>query len=623
MDKSKKTKKELIHELKEMRHIISEMESNYSRADHLILQSVYSWEDTFDTITDMITIHDKDFNIVHANKAAEEILGLPFLETSKAKCYEHYHGESSPPSGCPSCKCLVSGKPVQFEKFEPHLNKFLEIRAMPQFDSDKQVIGVIHIVRDITERKQMEEELQKAHDELEMRVKERTAELVEANKEMFNEISERKKIENALRDSESKFKGLSQEFTVLLNAIPDNLILLSPDMKIKWANKATAASFGRDISELTGETYFSLYDSAHGSERDYPSAICFRTGKEENSRITGTDGRLWDVRAFPLRDESGNVKNVMVLARDITAKVRMQEESKQIQAKLIHANKMTSIGTLVSGVAHEINNPNTFIKSNAQLFAKIWKDVGPLINKFARENGDFLLGGLPASEVVKIAPEVIKGIDEGSIRIQHIVDNLRDFARPEKGGLNGRVDVNEVIVASQSILGNQIKKFTDKFQLICGKNIPSVKGSSQQIEQVIINLIMNSLQALKDNNSAVRVMTSYNRATRSVIIKVKDEGIGMDRDTLERITEPFFTTKLEAGGTGLGLSISYAIIKDHKGSLEFKSKSGHGTTAILTLPAMIKEKLKDNVKSPTESDHSLIQGSKDNLRAGAVKGTER
>jgi signal transduction histidine kinase len=95
---------------------------------------------------------------------------------------------------------------------------------------------------------------------------------------------------------------------------------------------------------------------------------------------------------------------------------------------------------------------------------------------------------------------------------------------------------------------------------------------------------MNSLQSLEDKKCAVRVSTTYNKFSKLAIIKVKDEGIGMTRDTLERITEPFFTTKLEKGGTGLGLSISYAIIKDHNGSLEFKSRPGKGTTATVKLP---------------------------------------
>jgi two-component system response regulator HydG len=159
MNDNEKSKEQLITELEEMRRLVSDMEKEYSRSDELIFQSVYSWEDTFNNITDMITLHDKDYNIIHANKAAEKILGLPFLRSKTAKCYQHYHGENSPPRGCPSCECLKTEKPVAFETYEPHLNKYLEIRAMPQFDAKNQLIGVIHIVRDITERKQMEDEI--------------------------------------------------------------------------------------------------------------------------------------------------------------------------------------------------------------------------------------------------------------------------------------------------------------------------------------------------------------------------------------------------------------------------------------------------------------------------------
>lgn len=159
MNDNEKSKEQLVTELELMRQLVADMESEHSHTDELVLQSVYNWEDTFNNITDMITVHDKNFNVIHANKAAEKILGLPFLKSETSKCYSLYHGESAPPKGCPSCECMKTEKPVAFERYEPHLNKFLEIRAMPQFDSKNQLIGVIHIVRDITERKQMEEEI--------------------------------------------------------------------------------------------------------------------------------------------------------------------------------------------------------------------------------------------------------------------------------------------------------------------------------------------------------------------------------------------------------------------------------------------------------------------------------
>jgi len=158
------------------------------------------------------------------------------------------------------------------------------------------------------------------------------------------------------------------------------------------------------------------------------------------------------------------------------------------------------------------------------------------------------------------------------------------LARPDRAGMNEEVDINNVIMASCTILGNQIKNSTDNFQVTCKKNNPPVRGNAQQIEQVMINLIMNSLQALPDRSCGVSVHTSFSKKLNCVVIKVSDQGVGMSEDLCERIREPFFTTKVDSGGTGLGLSISHIIIRDHAGTLEFESSPGEGTTAIVKLP---------------------------------------
>jgi PAS domain S-box-containing protein len=129
--------------------------------EQLILQSEQEWEDTFNTITDMITIHDNDYRIIRANKAAEKILKLPSLEVGDAKCYQYYHGKESPPQDCPSCECYKTQVPAAFERYEPHLDRYLETRAMPRFDGNQKLIGLIHVTRDITDRKQVEEALQR------------------------------------------------------------------------------------------------------------------------------------------------------------------------------------------------------------------------------------------------------------------------------------------------------------------------------------------------------------------------------------------------------------------------------------------------------------------------------
>ena len=182
----------------------------------------------------------------------------------------------------------------------------------------------------------------------------------------------------------------------------------------------------------------------------------------------------------------------------------------------------------------------------------------------------------------ELMPDLLNGVIEGSRRIKGIVQDLKDFSRVDRTGLDGSFEVNRAVLSSCSILRNQIDRYTEKFEVRCSDGLPQVKGSLQKIEQVIINLIMNALQALPDKSRGVVVETALKGD--GVLISVMDEGAGMGRDVMDRITEPFFTTKLGSGGTGLGLSISYNIIKEHGGTLEFSSEPGKGTMAIVKLP---------------------------------------
>ena len=141
-------------------------------------------------------------------------------------------------------------------------------------------------------------------------------------------------------------------------------------------------------------------------------------------------------------------------------------------------------------------------------------------------------------------------------------------------------------MTSRSILDNHIKDFTDSFSIDCCSDIPLIRGSVQKIEQVVINIIMNALQSLPDRKSNITISTSHNKRSNEVIIIIKDEGIGIPDSILQHITEPFFTTRFDSGGTGLGLSISYGIVKEHKGSMEFKSVTGSGTTVSTRFPAI-------------------------------------
>ncbi len=272
------------------------------------------------------------------------------------------------------------------------------------------------------------------------------------------------------------------------------------------------------------------------------------------------------------------------LINDITALKKAQAAEAIKNRQLIQADKMASLGILVSGIAHEINNPNNFILLNIQLFSKIWKDVAPILDLYHAENGDFSIAGISyAASKEKIA-QSLEGILIGSERIQNITKRLTDYAKTDSGILNESVDINKVVSMAIVITNTLIKKSTTKFSVDYGKDLPRIRGNAQQLEQVVITLINNACQALVRTTEEIHIVTYFDRLRGKVRIKVRDEGIGIKEEDLKYIMDPFFTTKRDMGGTGLGLSVSYNIVKNHGGSLILKSEPNKGTTARLSLP---------------------------------------
>lgn len=391
------------------------------------------------------------------------------------------------------------------------------------------------------------------------------------------DITARKLTEAALRESEERFRQIFEQNQ------DAQLLLGFDECRIMDANPAAVALFGYSRDELLGLGNAHLLgdEGFCGRVKEGLSATGgFSAERVEAVRKDGAKVTV-SLRGQKIRLRQSTV--VLCTVKDLTGVLKMEEDARYIQTKLIQANKMTSIGTLASGVAHEINNPNNFILFNSTLLSDAWKDASRILERYYRENGDFSLGGLPYTEMSEVIPELLSGITDGSRRIKGIVDNLKDFSRVDRSGLEGSFDVNRAVKAAVSILSNQITKYTDTFEVECAEGLPLVKGSNQKIEQVVINLVLNALHALPERKRGVHVATRLEDG--KVVIEVRDEGAGMTREVLERLMEPFFTTKADKGGTGLGLSISYSIIKDHGGTLEFFSESGAGTTARITLPA--------------------------------------
>jgi len=451
----------------------------------------------------------------------------------------------------------------------------------PVFDSEGNFREILCIGSDATEAKHTNETLQKYQLHLEELVSERTAALTTTVERLQHEIAKREMAELALRESEERFREIFQQNEDAL------LIISRESCEVIDVNPAAvnlyefsrkefiAGGLSLIIMPLDQLRFRSEMRSSHSSGRLRIAQITSR--KKDGTTILAS---IWG-KAVRLKKS----EVLFCSFRDITERRRLEEEAKMLQAKLIQMNKMTSLGMLVSGIAHEINNPNHFIAVNAQMVSEAWKDAANLLSDHYREHGDFPLGGVPFSEMRYIMPRLLSAMSEGSERINNIIENLKDFSKQGRTALDQHVDVNKVLMSSAALLSSQIGKFTDRFQVKEGADLPLAKGNQQQIEQVVINLIMNALQSLRNRSDAVIVSTFFDKDAGHIKILVSDEGIGMPQDELKHITEPFYTTRTDEGGTGLGLSISISIIRDHQGSLTFQSEPGKGTTATVSLPA--------------------------------------
>ncbi len=272
------------------------------------------------------------------------------------------------------------------------------------------------------------------------------------------------------------------------------------------------------------------------------------------------------------------------LEREIAERMRAAEELQIRQKQLLHADKMTSLGVLVSGVAHEINNPNGLIQLSLPQLSKAYQSIEPILDDRYQEQGDFKLGWLGYSRMRQEIPKMLQEMMESSNRIKRIVEDLKDFARRNDSGLDDMVDLNEVIRLALRLVDNALRKATRHFQVDYAPQLPRFRGNGHRIEQVIVNLVLNACQALTSVDQAIKLRTYEQRDEGMVVLEVRDEGCGLDEETLRRITDPFFTTKRETGGTGLGLSVSDGIVKDHHGRLEFSALPGQGMVVKLLLP---------------------------------------
>jgi PAS domain S-box-containing protein len=397
------------------------------------------------------------------------------------------------------------------------------------------------------------------------------------------DVSNRLKSELALQTSEEKF---SKAF----DSSPDPMCITKlRDARFQYINKSFEKISGYRKDEVLGHTphELNLWDDsregekmrdllkAHAEIRELDMTLFTRSGDKRLTQISGG--------VFHFEDEPYLVLEI----RDLTEKIGLEKKTQLQELQLIQANKMTALGTLLSGVGHEINNPNNLMMMNSQILQDAWPEIAKAMEQYNQNNPAWQLADLPFEEMKDALPELIADIKDGTQRIQNIVGTLRNFARPGQTDEQEEYQANDAVQHALPLLKHLIQRNTNHFHLQLADELPFLNGNSQKIEQVIINLVINALESLPNRESSVTLSSRYKSTVKMIEIEVADEGTGMSEDQLKKIREPFFSTKLDTGGTGLGLAISESLINEQGGYLSFCSIQGKGTQAVIHLPVAI------------------------------------
>jgi signal transduction histidine kinase len=279
------------------------------------------------------------------------------------------------------------------------------------------------------------------------------------------------------------------------------------------------------------------------------------------------------------------------------------ETMKRIQEQLVHSEKMASLGQLVAGIAHEINNPVNFISSNISPLKEYIVDLKTLLQRYDTVGGlspasqadiDDLKASLDFEFLMDDLDDLIRDIETGAVRIKDIVQDLRNFSRLDEAELK-TIDVHQSLDTTLNLLGHLYEN-----RIIVHKeyaDIPPVECYAGQLNQVFMNILANAAQAF-DERGNVWITTSLYTPSDSgnsfpwVRIVFRDDGRGISEDVLPKIFDPFFTTKDVGEGTGLGLSIAYGIIEKHRGDIKVNSRIGEGTQFTITIPLKLSHELR-------------------------------
>lgn len=525
-----------------------------------------NWWRTFDAISDLVFIQDKDFTITKANKAFAEALNSKPQDIIGKKCYEVFHNTSTPWPGCPYQKTHADLKSHTEEINDPLIGIPLLVTTSPILDDNGNLIGGVHIAKDVTEQKKAEklildtnlqlretsqkllnakqelekknEALEKAHKELETRVEERTAELSKANELLKKEIAERKQMESYLRASEANLRKV-------IVGNPDGIVIVNKNGIVRFVNPAAESLFGREDKELLGETF------------GFPMVLDETTEVETIHKTKGIV--IVEMRMVEI-DWEGEISYLASL-HNIT-------ERKEAEEKMKKAMEIKS--EFISMASHELRTPLTAIKEGVRLV--IQEQTGKLND----EQKEFL--GIVKRNVERLA---------------RLINDILDFQKLESGKMDvdmQKNDVNEIVKEIKETMTPLSSEKGLNLIIELDDSIPIIKFDKDKITQVLTNIVNNAIKFTEQGS--VTISTTKGDNDNIIQVSVSDTGPGIKNEDLPKLFNEFEQlasgNERKTGGSGLGLAISRKIIKKHNATIWAESEPGKGTTFHFVLP--IKER---------------------------------
>jgi PAS domain S-box-containing protein len=394
---------------------------------------------------------------------------------------------------------------------------------------------------------------------------------------------------NAIGHEERKLRERTDEMETILNGIQDFILVITPEMEIIECNESFLTKMRYSREDVIGKKCFEVYHKIdHPCENglsDCPLKEVVRNKRQirkiQTRMMPDGEKRYYEVNIYPILEKDGKIQKFIHISRDITQHKKEEEEItrrlehmvedrtrqvKETHEKLLHQDKMSSLGKLSASVVHEINNPIAGILNLIMLMQRIMEEdtVGQTeLDQFKQ----YL--GLMETE---------------TRRTSRIVSNLLAFARQSKMEPK-RVNLNRLIEQTLFLNSNLLKIDGVKVENKLDPDLPDLLGSEDQLQQVFMNLVSNATEAMEAAGGGVLTIESRLVLSEdSLQISFNDTGPGIPEEDISKLFEPFFTTKKKGKGVGLGLSVAYGIIQEHGGSIYVKSKVGQGTTFQVKLP---------------------------------------